>query len=159
MREKPAPSRARSTNKTHSRTWPLGTNVAATEHDALQKLVGGTTKYVNIVPCNVRSPNVSQSSVFKLESSFGSDGSGPGHFAGEIGYFAFNKTSRKIYAPDVSGHRVQIFSGSGAYESNFGSSGGADGQCNQPKGMALYPQDNLYVVDHANHRVGAPGRT
>ncbi len=54
---------------------------------------------------------------------------------------------------DSLNHRVQKFSSSGTYISQFGTSGTGNGQFNEPNGIALDGSGNIFVADFNNQRV------
>ncbi len=67
-----------------------------------------------------------------------------------------------IIVSDVWNHRIQSFHGDGTIVNQWGSQGGADGQFNYPKGVAVLARSHdrehsmrqhIYVADTYNHRI------
>ncbi len=54
---------------------------------------------------------------------------------------------------DLRTNRVLVYSSSGQFLANWGSEGSADGQFDQPQGIAVDTAGNVYVTDSGNHRV------
>lgn len=90
-------------------------------------------------------------------SQFGSLGSGNGQFGGLVGGpngIAIDPTSHNIVVADQANHRVQIFSASGTYLSQFGTMGSANGQFIDPTSVAIDPTNHdIVVTDYGNYRV------
>src|SRR5207247_1793188 len=55
-----------------------------------------------------------------------------------------------VYVVDVANNRVQKFTGTGTYLSQWGSSGSGNGQFNAPCGVATDAAGNVYVADHSS---------
>ena len=79
-------------------------------------------------------------------------------------YLATDSAGR-VYVSDPEGYRVLIFSPAGAYLGRFGQYGTDTGSLGLPNGLAVGPDDSLWVADAGNHRVlgyapvfGAPSR-
>src|SRR5690606_18574515 len=62
-------------------------------------------------------------------------------------------SSGRVYVTDPEGYRVLIFNGSGAYLNRFGQFGTDAGSFGLPNGIAVAPDDSLWVADSGNHRV------
>gem|GEM_PF-5382956 len=62
-------------------------------------------------------------------------------------------TSANIFVADTGNNRVQKLDNTGAYASQFGTSGTADGQFAAPKGVAVDTLGNIYVADSNNNRI------
>ena len=58
-----------------------------------------------------------------------------------------------VYVADMSNHRIQKFTGSGTYLTQWGTAGSGDGQFNLPHGVATDAAGNVYVADASNHRI------
>ncbi len=58
-----------------------------------------------------------------------------------------------VYAADTSNHRIQKFTGSGTFLTQWGSYGNGDGQFRQPHGVAVDASGDVYVADTGNHRI------
>ncbi|MBM2825566.1 MAG: hypothetical protein HW402_1230 [Dehalococcoidales bacterium] len=58
-----------------------------------------------------------------------------------------------VYVADTYNHRIQKFSGSGAFIAKWGSSGSGNSQFNEPAGVAVDAQGNVYVADQVNNRI------
>lgn len=67
-------------------------------------------------------------------------------------YLAADSAGR-VYVTDPEGYRVLIFSGSGAYLNRFGQFGADANSLGLPNGLAVGPDDSLWVADSGNHRV------
>ncbi|HAO22533.1 MAG TPA: hypothetical protein DCQ37_19970, partial [Desulfobacteraceae bacterium] len=62
-------------------------------------------------------------------------------------------SSGNIYVADSGNDRIQKFSGSGKYISQFGTSGSDDGQFSYPYAIAIDISGNIYVADNGNDRI------
>ncbi len=60
---------------------------------------------------------------------------------------------QNIWVTDTNNDRVEEFSSTGLYESQFGSPGSGNGQFNRPVGIAIDSSGNIWVVDYSNKRV------
>jgi sugar lactone lactonase YvrE len=82
-------------------------------------------------------------------------GTGDGQFSSPVGV-AIDSASN-VYVTDFYNNNVQVFSSSGAYMTQWGSSytnpGNGDGQFCGPYGIAIDSSGNVYVVDQGNYRV------
>jgi hypothetical protein len=61
--------------------------------------------------------------------------------------------SGNVYVADTYNNRVQKFSSTGSYLTQWGSYGSGNGQLYYPYGVAVDGSGNVYVVDTYNHRV------
>jgi Ca2+-binding RTX toxin-like protein/streptogramin lyase len=84
------------------------------------------------------------------QSSFGSGGSGDGHFSHPAGVAVVGET---ILVVDEGNNRVQAFNKAGEYQSKFGSSGSGEGQLDRPTDIAADASGDLWVTDAENNRV------
>ncbi len=84
------------------------------------------------------------------EMSFGSSGSGNGHFFHPAG-IAVNEAD--VWVVDQGHDRVQEFDETGEYLSQFGSSGSKSGEFNRPTSIAVDSIGNLWVADANNNRI------
>ncbi len=82
---------------------------------------------------------------------WGSSGVGAGQFSGPHGIEV--DAEGNVYVADTGNHRVQKFTGGGAFLSQWGSLGSGAGQFNHPHGIAIGPQGNVYVAETGNNRV------
>ena len=95
---------------------------------------------------------------FGYLSQFGSFGSGNGQFNFPFGV-AVDPSTTDVYVTDVGNSRVEKFDSSGHYLSQFGSFGDAsfgdaNGQFNEPQGVAVDPATSaVYIADTGNNRV------
>lgn len=64
-----------------------------------------------------------------------------------------NKGVGQIIVSDVSNFQIHLYSGGGTYISSFGSSGSGDGEFNEPNGVSIDDDGNVYVCDTKNHRI------
>ena len=62
-------------------------------------------------------------------------------------------SSGNVYVADTYNHRVQKFSSSGVYQTQWGTRGSGDGQFIDPSGVAVDSSGNVYVADYGNNRV------
>jgi hypothetical protein len=84
---------------------------------------------------------------YPLLGSFGSAGTGPGQFgASGIGAITLDGAGTNLYATDLSGNRVEVFTASGTYESSIGDASGP-GHLNQPLGVSVGGSGLVYVTD------------
>jgi RHS repeat-associated protein len=81
----------------------------------------------------------------------GSAGTGNGQFT-SVGGLAVDEAASKLYATDTGGHRVEVFSTAGVYESQFGTSGTGEGHFSAPQGLAVQ-SGNVFVADKTNANV------
>jgi probable HAF family extracellular repeat protein len=97
-----------------------------------------------------------------LQSTFGSPGQGPGQFSFALvngipsaGGVAIDPVTENIIVADWENTRVQIFSSTGVYLSQFGTEGAGNGQFGfGPTGIAVDPETrNIFVMDPANSRM------
>ena len=58
-----------------------------------------------------------------------------------------------ILVTEFSNSRVSVFDRNGVFKCFFGSKGSADGQFNHPIGIALDPNENIYICDRDNGRI------
>ncbi|MBW2665354.1 MAG: 6-bladed beta-propeller [Deltaproteobacteria bacterium] len=80
-------------------------------------------------------------------------GQGDGEF-GMPGDIDVDATTGYVYVTDSADDRVNIYAGSGAFLSSFGTSGSGDGEFNFPTGIFVDAGSNeLLVVDQLNFRV------
>ena len=84
------------------------------------------------------------------------DGSGSGQFNSPSGVAV--DSSGNVYVVDTGNYRVEKFTGSGTYVTQFGSYGFGNGQFSGPslfgpQGVAVDLSGNVYVTDWGNHRV------
>jgi tripartite motif-containing protein 71 len=88
-------------------------------------------------------------------SQFGTLGNGHGQFLGPSGIAV--DSSNNLWVGDGSDgnpiDRIEEFSNSGAYISQFGTKGSANGQLRFPTGVAVDSSNNIWVADHDNHRI------
>ena len=84
-------------------------------------------------------------------STFGSQGSGNGHFQRpqDIGF----DSTGNVYVTDIDNHRVQVFTEKGEYIRQFGEKGKSEGKLYEPQGVAIDCNDIVYVCDSDNHRI------
>ncbi len=85
-------------------------------------------------------------------SAFGGAGSGNGKFTGAIGGLVVDESAAKLYATDTGGHRVEVFSTAGVYQSQFGTSGTGEEHFSAPQGLAVQ-SGNVFVADKTNGNV------
>src|SRR6185295_2249187 len=81
---------------------------------------------------------------------WGTLGGAPGEFNAPIGIAS--DPLGNIYVTDYFNHRVQKFSSGGAFISQFGSNGSADGLFANPNGIAC-ANDTVFVADQGNNRI------
>ena len=59
-----------------------------------------------------------------------------------------------VYVADTGNKRIRVYNNDGTFLYNIGTAGAAQGQLNEPVGMALDPKTGrLYVADTWNHRI------
>ena len=58
-----------------------------------------------------------------------------------------------VYVVDQLNHRIQKFTGTGTYVTQWGSFGNGDGQFNAPNGVEVDAAGDVYVADTFNHRI------
>lgn len=61
--------------------------------------------------------------------------------------------SGNVYVVDSDNHRVEMFTNSGAYLTQWGTQGSGNGQFFYPSGVAVDGAGNIYVADDLNRRV------
>ena len=83
----------------------------------------------------------------------GGEGDGVGMFR-QISGIAVDKKGY-LYAADFKLHRIQKFTLSGEYDSQFGTKGKENGQFDEPWGLTFSKLNLLFVCDRKNHRIQA----
>ena len=83
-----------------------------------------------------------------------------GHYIGNIGGGQLWRSSGIaidmygcVLVTEFSNSRVSVFDKNGVFKCFFGSKGSADGQFNHPIGIALDPNENIYICDCDNRRI------
>jgi DNA-binding beta-propeller fold protein YncE len=82
----------------------------------------------------------------------GEAGTGPGAFA-YVGDALQDKEGYYYVVEFGDSDRIQKFSPAGEYVKHWGTHGSEPGQFSRPRGIALGPDDLLYVADSCNHRI------
>jgi DNA-binding beta-propeller fold protein YncE len=59
----------------------------------------------------------------------------------------------RVYVADTGNKRIRVYSSNGDYLRDLGSGGSAEGQLDEPSGLALHPDGRLFVADYWNRRV------
>ena len=88
--------------------------------------------------------------------AWGSQGSGPGQLNAPFGVAVDSSGNVYVtdtYGPKSSNSRIVKFTSSGAYITQWGSTGSGPGQFNGPAGVAVDSAGNVYVADRWNSRV------
>lgn len=62
-------------------------------------------------------------------------------------------SSGYLFVVDELEHVVWVISPDGEFVTTFGGNGTDPGELRRPLGVAIAPDDSIYVVDHGNHRV------
>jgi DNA-binding beta-propeller fold protein YncE len=88
--------------------------------------------------------------VCKTSCKAGIAGSGNGQLKEPIGLTV--DSAGNIWVADSGNNRIQEFSSTGAYVSQFGSKGAGNGQLSEPTGVGV-DEGEVYVVDYGNDRV------
>ncbi len=89
---------------------------------------------------------------FQYVGEFGEKGNGPGHFRDPAGITI--DPLGNLYVADTGNDRVQKFGRDGEYASEVGGFGWAEGQFNQPTGVAVGKGGlEVYVADGRNNRI------
>jgi DNA-binding beta-propeller fold protein YncE len=78
-------------------------------------------------------------------------GRGPGQFYNPYGVAV--DASGNVYVAAVYNHRIQKFTTSGGYITQWGSNGSGQGQFYFPWGVAVDAGGNVYVADEMNNRI------
>jgi len=79
------------------------------------------------------------------------EGSGEGGLSDPFGVAA--DAEGNIYVADSGNDRIEKFSPSGKFLSQFGEEGSGNGQLSDPRNLAVGAEGSLFVADHANKRV------
>ncbi|MDX1994416.1 MAG: TIGR03663 family protein [bacterium] len=58
-----------------------------------------------------------------------------------------------VYVMDTGNKRIRVYSAEGVFLGDIGSGGSAEGQFDEPVGMALHPDGRLFVADTWNRRI------
>jgi hypothetical protein len=58
-----------------------------------------------------------------------------------------------IFLTDQDSSNVQLLTNTGTFLTTWGSTGSGDGQFNQPEGIAVDKNGNVFVADNGNHRI------
>jgi sugar lactone lactonase YvrE len=84
-------------------------------------------------------------------------GTGNGQFVNPTGVAVEGRGSvyvnGNVYVADRGNHRIQVFTNSGAYLTQWGTFGTGNGQFAGPGGVAVDASGNVYVADTYNHRI------
>lgn len=64
-----------------------------------------------------------------------------------------NKGVGQIIVTDINNHKIHLYSNGGTYISSFGSVGSENGEFNEPCGVSIDDQGNIYVCDRKNNRI------
>lgn len=86
----------------------------------------------------------------QLVSVLGKGGSGEGEFLMPAA-LTFDSRDRLLVA-DALNHRVSVWQ-DGKYVGSFGELGTDEGQLNNPRGIATWPDDSVWVLDQGNNRI------
>ena len=86
---------------------------------------------------------------YKLVTTWGGGGEGPGEFIFPAGLKVYNN---EVYVVDVEGHNIEVFDLDGNYLRAFGKEGDGPGEFNRPWNIYFH-QDELYVAAYANNRI------
>jgi DNA-binding beta-propeller fold protein YncE len=87
---------------------------------------------------------------------FGTPGTGDGALTlgGASTGLAVDQASGDVYVADTGNNRIQRFSATGVYQSQFGAAGAGDGELAAPVAVAVDPTSHdVYVADRDNNRV------
>jgi hypothetical protein len=93
----------------------------------------------------------------KYSHHFGSGGTGNGQFRGPVG-IAVAPSGHVLVADDLNS-RIQVFQPTGSYMRQFGLAGSdstgytGNNQLKEPRGLAIGPENTLYVADAGNKRI------
>jgi DNA-binding beta-propeller fold protein YncE len=121
--------------------------VADTGNNRIQEL-GPSGEFIEAIGWGV-SDGKAELEVCKASCKAGIAGSGSGQLHGPNSVAI---SEGNLYVLDSGNDRVQEFSSSGAYVSQFGSNGSGNGQLREPTGITI-TEGELYVVDYGNDRV------
>jgi tripartite motif-containing protein 71 len=64
-----------------------------------------------------------------------------------------NKGVGQIIVTDINNHKIHLYGSGGTYISSFGSGGSENGEFNEPRGVSIDDQGNIYVCDRLNNRI------
>ena len=85
---------------------------------------------------------------------WGSSGSGEGQFASNAGASDIAITSEgNVIVADRGNHRIQVFNKEGDFLDEFGTNGSSNNQFDDPEGVAVHPNGQVWVADRDNERV------
>ena len=88
---------------------------------------------------------------YSKTATWGSRGSLPGQLEYPRGIAL--DAAGNVYVADTGNHRIQKWTGSGAYITSWGSEGSGDGEFSLPWDVDVAPNGNVYVVDLNNLRI------
>jgi len=86
---------------------------------------------------------------------WGGSGTDPGELnflSGSTGGIAIDEQGC-VYVADVANNRIQKFTNTGQFVTQWGRQGGSPGEFSWPSGVAVGKDSNIYVVDSENYRV------
>ncbi len=59
----------------------------------------------------------------------------------------------QVYVSDTGNKRIRVYTSDGVHVRDIGSGGSAEGQVDEPSGLALHPDGRLFVADYWNRRI------
>ena len=95
---------------------------------------------------------LSEFQICTADCQVGNSGSGDGQFSDDVGRIALDNMSN-VYVSDAGNNRIQKFSSSGNYLTQWGSQGSGNGEFFYPYGVTVGPSNNIYAVDSYNYRI------
>ncbi len=104
---------------------------------------------------NYRVQKFNSSGVFLV--NWGSEGTGDGQFGkspfGGGPYGISVSYWGEVFVADTWNNRVQVFDSSGKFLRKWGSTGDAEGEFEEPRGIAADSEENVYVSEWGNQRI------
>ena len=135
------------------RSWDGGDEEGAFGLANLDLAVDGVGNVYVADPDNNRIQKFTNTGTFLTR--WGTLGSGRGQFDGplSVGVDPLPGGRAIVYVVDTGNHRIQRFTETGFFLSQFGREGDGEGEFDEPGGLAVDRKRRLYVADRVNNRI------
>ena len=144
-------------NRTGNFMFKIGTETAGTANGQFNYPYGiAVDTFGNIYVADTSNHRIQIfDSTGRFMFKFGTSGTANGQFNSPHGIAV--DTAGNIYVADLGNHRVQAFDSVGTFLFKIGNAtnaaGSANGEFNNPCGIAIDPENNIIVTEITNHRI------